>query len=67
MISQKEQREDDFEQARAYIESHGALEATLDAARTHAEAARAALDVFPDNVWKQALSDLAEFVVDRVY
>lgn len=67
VISQKEQREDDFEQARAYIESHGALEATLDAARTHAEAARAALDVFPDNVWKQALSDLAEFVVDRVY
>jgi len=67
VISVKEQREGDFDQARAYIDAHGALEATLDAARSHAKAARDALDIFPDNVWKQALSDLAEFVVDRAY
>jgi len=67
VISNKDQREDDFDTARTIIERHGALEATHDAARVHANAARDALKTFPDNVWKQALSDLAEFVVERVY
>lgn len=67
VIAHKDQRAGDFERARAIVESHGALEATLEAARTHAAAARDALDIFPGNVWKQALTDLADFVVDRVY
>ncbi|MHA6289010.1 polyprenyl synthetase family protein [Maricaulis sp. CAU 1757] len=66
-IGRKDQRSDDFAEALAHMQRHGALEATLDAAREHANRARSALSVFADNKWRAALEDLAEFVVERAY
>jgi octaprenyl-diphosphate synthase len=66
-IAETRQSDGDFEQALAYLGRHGALEATLDQARTHARRAREALAVFPANEWRAALEDLADFVVDRAY
>lgn len=67
VIADNEQTETDFARALELIRKHGALEATLDAARTHASNACDALARFPDNVWKTALTDLAEFVVERAH
>lgn len=66
-IAETDQREGDFEQALAYISRHGSLRATLDQARDHARRAREALEIFPDNAWRRALGDLADFVVERAY
>lgn len=66
-IAETDQREGDFEQALAYISRHGSLRATLDQARDHARRAREALEIFPDNAWRTALGDLADFVVERAY
>ena len=67
VIADNEQTETDFARALELVRKHGALEATLDAARTHAANACDALARFPDNVWKTALTDLAEFVVERAH
>ncbi len=67
VITEKSQEAADFDQALALIEKHGALAGTLAQARGHAETARDALSVFPRNPWSEALSDLAEFVVERAY
>jgi octaprenyl-diphosphate synthase len=66
-IAETDQREGDFEQALAYISRHGSLRATLDQARDHARRAREALEIFPDNAWRTAMGDLADFVVERAY
>ena len=67
VIADKDQKDGDFEHALDLISKHGALQATLEAARTHAANAREALSGFPDNVWKTALTDLADFVVERAH
>ena len=67
VIADKDQKDGDFEHALDLISKHGALQATLEAARTHAANAREALSGFPDNVWKTALIDLADFVVERAH
>ncbi|MGE3866803.1 MAG: polyprenyl synthetase family protein, partial [Hyphomonadaceae bacterium] len=61
------QGEGDFEHAVALLRRRDAIERTLDAAREQAEAARAALAVAPDNLFRSALNDLCDFVVDRAY
>ncbi len=61
------QTEADLDEATAILKRHGALDQTLETARGHAQNARAALSVFPENEWSQALSALAGFVVDRAY
>ena len=66
-IGKKDQKDGDFEQACAYIQNRGTLAATLQAARDRAAIARQVLDIFPDNVWKTALVDLVDFVVERAY
>ena len=66
-ISRTEQSEADFDQALAYMAKHNALEDTLDQARTHARQAREALEIFDANPWREALADLADFVVERAY
>lgn len=67
VIADKDQRDGDFKKALACMEEHGSIDATINAARTHADRARRALGTFPANEWREALEDLADFVVDRAY
>ena len=59
------QEPDDFRRARELIIGTGALGATLAMAGDYADAAKAALRIFPDGAWKTALIDLADFAVSR--
>lgn len=61
------QGEGDFERALAILARRGAILRTLDAAREYADAARRALADLPDNAYRAALMDLADFVVSRGY
>ena len=61
------QTEADFDHAVAILNKHGALDATLSAARDHAARAISALDQAPSNIWTESLAALAEFVVERAY
>lgn len=67
VIAKTDQNDGDFDTALDYMNRHGAIDATIQAAREHAERAREALTVFPANEWREALMDLADFVVDRAY
>ncbi|MND02759.1 hypothetical protein D3C83_222530 [compost metagenome] len=60
-----QQTEDDFPRAVALVRRHDAIARTLDAARAHAAAARGALKQIPANAYREALADLADFVVER--
>ncbi len=51
----------------AIIEQTGSLAYTARAAREQAKLAQAALEVLPDSSYKRALSQLAEFSVERAY
>ncbi len=59
------QTEDDFPRAVALVRRHDALAQTVEAARGHAKAAREALNAIPHNAYRDALADLADFVVER--
>jgi octaprenyl-diphosphate synthase len=56
----------DLERAVGYLRGTGALEETLAEARAHGRAAIEALGRFPDGPARAALSDVAQFVTDRV-
>ena len=43
----------------------GALDATLDLARSYTDSAKAALAGFGSNIWRPALQELADFAVLR--
>lgn len=62
-----ERSEDDFHRAVALLRRHDAIAQTLAAARAHAEAARAALAGLPANAYRDAMAELADFVVERAY
>jgi len=62
-----DQTDEDFDRAVEILNRHGALDATLSAARDHAARAVSALDAAPSNVWTESLAALAEFVVERAY
>jgi len=62
-----ERTEDDFHRAIALVKRHDAIAKTLDAARAHADAANAALQILPANAYREALEALPEFVVERAY
>ncbi|HVZ99052.1 MAG TPA: polyprenyl synthetase family protein [Caulobacterales bacterium] len=62
-----ERTDDDFHRALALVRRHDAIAMTLKAARAHANAAAAALSKLPANAYRETLTDLAGFVVDRVY
>ena len=55
----------DFERALTILRRRNAITRTLDFARVYAKAARDALAEVPDTVWRAALIDLADFIVDR--
>jgi octaprenyl-diphosphate synthase len=61
------QEEGDLTRAIEYLERGGALSETIDRARLYAGEARSALDRCPDCEIKSALSEIAEFVVERAY
>ena len=65
VMAEGEQTDADFETAMALLHKHDTLKSTLSTAEDKARIAQAALAVFPDNEWKTALNDLAEFVVQR--
>lgn len=67
VMARKEQDDQSFDEAISILKRHGALEATLSAARAHARTAQESLEPFDDNEWKTALRDLAEFVVERAH
>ncbi len=60
-----ERADDDFHRALALMKRHNAIGRTIDAARAHAESAREALSRLPANAYREALADLADFVVER--
>lgn len=62
-----ERTDDDFHRALALLKRHDAIARTLDAAREHAQRARDALSTLPANAYREALSDLTDFVVERGY
>ncbi len=70
VIVDHDQTTADLATATEYLIKENALEATLDAARSHIINAKSALGVFEDGTqnkeWKTALIRLADFVVERV-
>ena len=62
-----ERSDEDFTRALALLKRHNAIALTLDAARAHANIARDALSHLPSNAYREALSDLADFVVERAH
>jgi len=58
--------EDDLGTAMRLMRETRALERTLEAARAQTARANAALEAFPDSPMRRALTDIADFVTDRV-
>ena len=65
VIGRLEQTDADFRRARELIIGVGALQSTLDLAADYAREAKDALKAFPDNDWRRALEQLADFSVTR--
>ena len=65
-IARGTQAEGDLEQALALMTRHGTLHSTRETALGWAAAARAALGPLPDHPLRDMLSDLADFVVERI-
>ena len=61
------QEEGDLSRAIEFLERGGALAATVERARRYARDARDALSIAPDGEIKDALSEIADFVVERAY
>lgn len=66
-LSDLDQQDGDFDRALKIVHSHNGVDRTLEQARQRSRAAAAALDGFETSPLKTALTDLAAFVVDRVY
>ncbi|MBA3810740.1 MAG: polyprenyl synthetase family protein [Caulobacteraceae bacterium] len=64
-VARREQTDADFRRARELVVGAGALEATLDLAGDHAEAAKAELAGFAPGPWRDGLEALADFAVSR--
>lgn len=58
---------DKLEQIVGIVKSSGALDYTKNLAKHHAGLAQAQLEPLPDNVYRQALHDLASFSVERSF
>jgi octaprenyl-diphosphate synthase len=62
-----ERSDDDFHRALGLLRRHNAIDLTLEEARVHAGAAKQSLLTLPSNAYSDALSELADFVVERAY
>ncbi|WP_299958334.1 polyprenyl synthetase family protein [uncultured Roseobacter sp.] len=65
-IEKGKQTDDDLGTARALLDKHHALTETAEAARSWASKAKAAIAPLPDHEIKEMLSDLADYVVERI-
>ncbi|HEY0276127.1 MAG TPA: polyprenyl synthetase family protein [Paenirhodobacter sp.] len=66
VIEKGDQQDGDLDHALALMERHGALQATRAEALGWSEKARHALHLLPDHPLREMLSDLADYVVERV-
>ncbi|MBI1340023.1 polyprenyl synthetase family protein [bacterium] len=66
-ITERGQRDGDLSQAIHLIRATGAGEATLEAARSEADAAKAALAKAAGGVFAAELADLADYCVERIH
>ncbi len=66
-LERQEVADGDFTHARQLLVNHSALDDTVAAARGYADAAREALNVFPDGQPRQVLADIADFCVERAF
>ena len=67
VIETGNQSEADLNTAITLVEQTGAIQETMRRARAFADAAKAALAVLSDSEIKSALSDIADFCVERAY
>jgi len=65
-IEKGKQQDGDLEHAISLLHKHGALEDTKTAARSEAARAKAALSTLPEHPVKDMLTDLADYVVERI-
>jgi octaprenyl-diphosphate synthase len=61
----EEQTPEDWSQALAYLERHGAIQETLARARAYAQKSRQALQLFAAGPMRDALSEAVDFAVER--
>jgi octaprenyl-diphosphate synthase len=66
VIEKGDQRDGDLEEAMAILSRHGSIESARQEALGWATRAKAALDNLPASALRGALSELADFVVERV-
>ena len=67
VIETGNQSEADLNHAITLVEQTGAIQETMRRARTYADLAKAALAILPESEIKHALSDIADFCVERAY
>jgi octaprenyl-diphosphate synthase len=67
VIETGNQSEADLNQAITLVEQTGAIQETMRRARIYADTAKAALTILPESEIKHALSDIADFCVERAY
>lgn len=65
-IGKGDQKDGDLDHALGLLRSHDTLAQTRDAANAHVATAKAALSALPDDPIKEMLSDLADYVVERL-
>ncbi|MCH9769636.1 MAG: polyprenyl synthetase family protein [Gammaproteobacteria bacterium] len=58
---------DQFEQIKLAMQTTRALNYCYDKAQAHIETAKAALNILPDSIYRQALYQLADFTLERSY
>lgn len=66
-LEQGEQGEHDLSRAIDLLTKHDAIADTIERARSYGAKARAALEGFEDNAYRQALLDAVDFAVERSY
>jgi octaprenyl-diphosphate synthase len=67
VIETGNQVEADLNRAITLVEETGAIQETMRRARSFADEAKAALSILPDSEIKSALTDIADFCVERAY
>jgi octaprenyl-diphosphate synthase len=67
VIETGNQVEADLNHAITLVEETGAIQETMRRARSFADAAKEALAILPDSAIRSALSDIADFCVERAY
>jgi octaprenyl-diphosphate synthase len=67
VIETGNQTEADLHHAITLVEQTGSIQETMRRARTYADLAKAALTALPESEIRRALSDIADFCVERAY